>query len=231
MGVLVERLTGSSLQEYMACNIWEPLGITDMTFFLSERADMRSRIAEMSWRDPSEDPEVPDQPVKYASFQPAHSTDMEDCQGGGGIYASSSDLFKVVHALLLDCGGTARLLRKSTIDIMFQPQLDAASRRVLQDVCQNPLFNRMMGGMPVEARKDWGLGGLLLLDDLQGWRSSSTMTWGGTPNLTWVCSFTISTCLEILLTNSSRLYSGLIQKLDFVVYMPARSCPSVMLSV
>lgn len=186
-GVLVERLTGSSLQHYMTANIWQPLGITNMTFFLSKRADMQACITEMSWRDPSEDPEVQNRPVKYASSQPVHNPDMEDCQGGGGIYASPLDFFKVVHALLLDRDGKARLLGQSTIDAMFQPQLDAAPRRALHDVCQNPWFNRMMGGMPLETQKDWGLGGLLLLDNLQGWRSSGTMTWGGTPNLTWVC--------------------------------------------
>ncbi|KUI52858.1 Acyltransferase LovD [Cytospora mali] len=185
VGVLVERLTGSNLQDYMTCNIWEPLGITDMTFFLSKRADMQARITEMSWRDPGEDPEVQNRPVKYALVQPALNPDMEDCQGGGGIYASPSEYFKVVHALLLARDGKTQLLRKSTVDTIFQPQLGTASRKALQTVCQNPWFNRMMGGMPVEARKDWGLGGLLLLDDLPGWRGSGTMTWGGTPNLTW----------------------------------------------
>lgn len=94
------------------------------------------------------------------------------------------DFFKIVYALLLDRDGRAELLCKSTIDSMFQSQLGAASLKALQVVCQNPWFNRMMGGMPFEIRKDWGLGGLLLLDDLPGWRSSGTMTWGGTPNLT-----------------------------------------------
>ncbi|KUI71188.1 Acyltransferase LovD [Cytospora mali] len=145
----------------------------------------QARITEMSWRDPSEDPEAQNRPVKYAPVQPALNPDMEDCQGGGGIYASPSEYFKIVHALLLAQDGKTQLLRKSTIDTMFQPQLGTASRKALQAVCQNPWFNRMMGGMPVEARKYWGLGGLLLLDDLPGWRGSGTMTWGGTPNLTW----------------------------------------------
>lgn len=182
-GVLVERVTDSPLQEYMARNIWEPLGITDMAFFLSRRPDSRARIAEMSWRDPSEDPQAQNQPARHAPMQPALNPDMEDCQGGGGIYASPADFFKAVHALL---AGNERLLRPTTFDIMFQPQLGTASRKALHAVCQNPWFNRMMGGMPVDTQKDWGLAGLLVLDDLPGWRGNGTMTWGGTPNLTWV---------------------------------------------
>lgn len=185
-GVLVERVTGLSLENYMSDNIWRPLAIKDMTFFLSRRPDMQARATEMSWRDPSEDPEIQGRPVKYAPMQPVLNKDMEDCQGGGGIYASPSEFFKIVHALLLGDDGKAQLLRKTTIDSMFEPQLGHSSRKTLHAVSENPWFNRMMGGMPSGSRKDWGLGGLLILDTLPGWRRAGTMTWGGTPNLTWV---------------------------------------------
>jgi hypothetical protein len=43
-----------------------------------------------------------------------------------------------------------------------------------------------MGGTPKNSKKDWGLGGLLLRDDLPDGKAAGTMIWGGLPNLTWV---------------------------------------------
>lgn len=56
-------------------------------------------------------------------------------QGGGGIYASTSDFSQDVHELLFGSKAMAQLLRKSIIDTAFQPQLGAPSCRALQAVC------------------------------------------------------------------------------------------------
>jgi CubicO group peptidase (beta-lactamase class C family) len=50
-GLLVERVTGKTLEEYMKTNLWEPLGIKDMTFNLGRRPDMKEKLADMSVRD------------------------------------------------------------------------------------------------------------------------------------------------------------------------------------
>lgn len=42
------------------------------------------------------------------------------------------------------------------------------------------------GGLARGTKRDWGLGGLLVMQDLEGWRSKGTMTGGGMPNLTWI---------------------------------------------
>ena len=194
--MLVERLTGLSLENYMAQHIWQPLGITDMTFFLSNRHDLRARAAVMSKREPfdaSDNPTAESTSVYAPEHQACFLPDMVDCQGGAGIYSSPVEYLKVIRALLhaLDAPEApavppAQLLRRVTVDAMFTPQLGDESRKALQAVGEIPRFNYMMGGMPVSTRKDWGLGGLIVMDDLPGWRSKGTMTWGGTPNLTWV---------------------------------------------
>ncbi|KAK3935246.1 acyltransferase LovD [Diplogelasinospora grovesii] len=193
-GVVVERVTGSTLQEYMMQHIWEPLGIKDMTFFLSRRPDMQARVAHMSLRDGSIDA-AGQQTVVYAPVQPVLNPDGEDCQGGGGIFTSAAEYVKVLQALLRasdspssDLSGDmprGQLLKRSTVDTMFNPQLGPSARKALQAISEIPRLNNMMGGMPPQAGRDWGLAGLLLLDDLPGWRQKGTMTWGGTPNLTW----------------------------------------------
>jgi hypothetical protein len=43
-----------------------------------------------------------------------------------------------------------------------------------------------MGGTQKDQKKDWGLGGLFLLNDQADGKAAGTMIWGGLPNLTWV---------------------------------------------
>ncbi|KAK5634653.1 hypothetical protein RRF57_010366 [Xylaria bambusicola] len=197
-GLLVERLSGMSLQDYtfkVARNIWEPLGIKSMTFFLSTRPDMKSRAASMCWREPESFASGEFSPVVHAERQPTLEPDLDDCLGGGGIYATPSEYIKVLRALLGDASAgnisdaapppLARLLRRSTAEAMFEPQLNEAGRKALQAVSEIPRLNLMMGGMPMATKKDWGLGGMLVMEDLPDWRQKGVMTWGGTPNLTW----------------------------------------------
>ena len=46
-----------------------------------------------------------------------------------------------------------------------------------------------MGGTSKDSRKDWGLGGLLLLEDQPDGKAAGTMIWGGLPNLIWASIF------------------------------------------
>ncbi|KAI0205348.1 beta-lactamase/transpeptidase-like protein [Astrocystis sublimbata] len=193
-GVLVERLTGLRLEEYMNRNIWEPLGITSMTYFLSTRPDMQSRAAHMCWRKPKDISSESPSPVVHAEMQPILKPDMDECFGGSGIFTYPSEYLKLLRGFLLASDATtsddapvppAQLLRRSTIDAMFSPQLNKAGREALQACSEIPAFNLAMGGMPVAAQKDYGLGGLLVMDDLPSWRRKGTMTWGGAPNLNW----------------------------------------------
>ena len=54
-----------------------------------------------------------------------------------------------------------------------------------------------MGGTDKSQKKDWGLGGLLLLADQPDGKAAGTMIWGGLPNLIWV-SDVLCNCISIL---------------------------------
>lgn len=188
----MERVTGSkTLEEYMVKNIWEPLGITRMTFFPRDRPDVLERLAPMSERANPEDPAV-----KYVGDHPTLDPYLEakDCQGGGGIFTSAAEYFKILRVVLsMTEASTAdgkaappvRLLQPSTMRDFFSPQLGEGSHAALKFVVDLPIFNQTVGGS-LGIRVDWGLGGLLYLEDLPDWRRKGTMIWGGTPNLSWV---------------------------------------------
>ncbi|KAL8721283.1 MAG: hypothetical protein Q9225_001987 [Loekoesia sp. 1 TL-2023] len=175
VGLMIERVTGSTLQEYLEKNIWQVLGITDMAFHLEQHEDLRERLADMSMRDPS---------GGQAIHSPDRSWrgDFTDNSGGAGLYSSASEYFRVVQAVLQN---DERLLKRSTVEVMFKPQLTEQSRVSLMKTLARPEFAAPMGGLSGEVKKDHSLAGLLQMDDVPGGWKKGTLTWGGMPNLTW----------------------------------------------
>ena len=178
-GLMVERVNGGmSLEDYMKANIWEPLGIRDMTFHLEKREDLRKRMPDMSIRDPEgsgraihKEGKTWDDPID-AAF------------GGAGAYSSAAEYMKILCTLLVDDG---KVLTSSTLDEMFRPQLTELSRVSLMKLLENPDLNNQLGGLPLGTEKDYAVAGLLTVHDLKGSAKGGTLTWGGLPNLTWVC--------------------------------------------
>ena len=177
-GVMIERATGMDLQKYMQKEIWSKLGIREMAFMpYLERGfeGLKERMPVMAAREGEKVVSKPDADGRAP---------MVDCQGGGGIVTSPEEYVKVLRAVLVDDG---TLLRKETVEMMFEPQLGEQSRVALNKLADDdPAINDMFCGVPAGTGRDWGLGGLLVMDDLdEGWTRKGTMKWGGLPNLTW----------------------------------------------
>lgn len=173
---MVERVTGVSLESYLKTHIWEPLGIQDMTFHLDRREDLRNRMLGMSLRDAVSGKAV---------FTGAKSWDdpIEDDFGGAGVYSSMPDYLKVLRAAL---SADRKLLGAETWEEMFKPQLNEPARESMMEQLQDPEVNDRLGNLPLGSEKDWGLGGMLLQEDVKDGRRKGTLLWGGVPNLFWV---------------------------------------------
>lgn len=134
-GLLIERVTGLTLEEYMRQNLWEPLGIRDMTFKLKSRPDMKMRMADMSMRD--EKSAKVRLSTERMSYQDANGEEVDDCMGGQGVFTSAEEYIKIVHAVLR-MNEEETLLKKETSKEFFRPQLgegqpSAALNALLQD--------------------------------------------------------------------------------------------------
>jgi hypothetical protein len=119
----------------MEREIWSLLRIAVMTFFLQGRGDLKAR------------PRIVQEPPT-------------DAMGEDGICATLAEYMKVLHAVLKN-GGT--LLKRETVEDMFQPQLSGQSRTALLKVMISPDGNAMRRGLPEGTKRDWGLGGLLVM--------------------------------------------------------------------
>ena len=182
-GLMVERVNDNmSLQAYMQKNIWEPLGIKDITFWLKDRKDMEKRMPDVSMRDPSGGAAA-----IYSEGMPVFRKDPTQCTGGAGAKASAPEYLKILHAILVNDG---TLMKPESMDQLFQPGLSAESKQAMLKLLSDPVTNSQLGGLPLEKDKDYALGGMVLLEDMPQWKRKGTLAWGGLPNLIWVCNDT-----------------------------------------
>ncbi|RMZ77996.1 hypothetical protein DV737_g4113, partial [Chaetothyriales sp. CBS 132003] len=124
-GIVVERTTNLSLDEYFQRNIFQPLGIKNISFFPSK--EMKEKLAYMNARTP--DGQL--HPRDHLLHRPLVVESKEDIaatvnSGGAGAFAQPREYTKILATLLND--GTspttgAQILKKETVDEMFKNQI------------------------------------------------------------------------------------------------------------
>ncbi|KAM0149973.1 hypothetical protein ACHAPG_009102 [Botrytis cinerea] len=184
-GQMVERVNGNiSLERYFRKNIWEPLGIENITFHPTQHPEIFSKLIAMSKREggitrygTTDNATGKAQYTSQVPFDPA----TKDCQGGAGTFGSPVDYFKCLQSI---CANDGKLLKSETVDEMFKAQLSEASRKGLMKALSVPEVNEVFGAFPKGLKADWGLGGIMNLEDIGG-RSKGSIAWGGYPNLQW----------------------------------------------
>lgn len=71
-------------------------------------------------------------------------------------------------------------------EALFKPTLTDASRQAFMTICSVPQANIVMGHNIKSGTKwDWGLGGAVVLEDVEGMRKKGTLHWSGLPNNFW----------------------------------------------
>lgn len=184
-GWMVERVTNSTLEEYFQKNIFSPLGIKSMTFHPKNNPAISSKMTDMSIREGGVkmfgNPANPDGKVVYTD-DPLFNPEMPDCTGGAGLYGNLTDYFKVLHSLLQD---DEKLLKKTTVNAMFQPQLNPAGLQTFENILAIPDVSVQMNDLPQGTKVDYGLGAGLIKSDIPGRWRAGTLYWSGYANLNW----------------------------------------------
>jgi len=180
-GLLVERLTKTTLEEFMIKHTFTPLGMKDTTFFLQQRPDMIAKRVDMTLRNKETGK------IEYNDEKYWHS-DLPNAFGGMTIKSTPTDFMTFLHAILLDDG---KLLSAALVEEMFRPQLQKEVAEEFNQYLTQPPYETFFGRLaPRGVKADFGLGGLLAKEDVPGggWREEGSMVWYGLPNLHWVSS-------------------------------------------
>jgi len=166
LGLVVEAVSGQTLDVYLHERLFEPLGMRDTTF--SPSAEQASRLLALRFRATDGtlvplDIDLPPEP-KWAS-------------AGHGSCGTIDDYGRFMRAMLRDGElDGERILAADTVELAFSDHLRGVP---LPDFMKSadPLLANDVPALPVP--QGWGLGFHLLQMDIPGGRSSGTGDWAG----------------------------------------------------
>jgi CubicO group peptidase (beta-lactamase class C family) len=154
-GILVARVSGQSLPDFLAERIFSPLGMVDTAFEVP--AAKRNRFTSFYKADAEGDLVLADGPHGQWSSVPALPL------GSGGLAGTADDLLAFAR-MLLDEGG--RLLTPASVRLMTTDHTTPAQREI------GTLFLEGQG---------WGFGGSVDIDPIDAWNVPGRYGWvGGT---------------------------------------------------
>ncbi|MGO4442214.1 serine hydrolase domain-containing protein [Mycobacterium sp. 2YAF39] len=166
LGQVVEAVSGQTLGDYLAENVYGPLGMTDSTFAPSDA--QRARLLPTLSRAPD------------GSLAPTEidlDVEQEWDAAGHGSYGTIADYGRFVRAWVN--GGELdgrRILKEETVELALRDHLDGA-----------PLPKKLASTVPelanpvelLDVPQGWGLGFHVYLIDLPGMRSAGSGDWSG----------------------------------------------------
>jgi len=189
-GTLVARLNNTTLEEFMETNIWAPLGIKNMTFHQEKKPDVKKNLVKMAIRKgiPTHGSKLPFMPIDTGegvefTEEVLYDDPTEDEYGGAGAIGSPVEYLKILDSLLVS---DEKLLSKSSVDELFRPQLSSPDvLRALENFTFQPVFKDGFANPPAGTPLNHGLGGLIVMSDLEDGRRKGSLNWSGMPCLMW----------------------------------------------
>jgi methyl acetate hydrolase len=169
VGKVIETVTGQTLEAYFRQHIFEPLGMRDTSFLL--RNDMARRLVGTHIRG------LDGNPVAI-NVEPAD--DGEFHTGGAGLFSTAPDYLSFTRMLL--AGGTfdgVEVLKPQTVKLMAHNAIGDLDVPMVRS--NNPALALEVETFPGQVKK-WGLTFLINTEDVEGFRSAGSLTWGGVHN-------------------------------------------------
>jgi CubicO group peptidase (beta-lactamase class C family) len=169
VGKIVEAVSGQRLGDYFQKNVFGPLGMKDTSFKLT--SGQQARLARVHQR--GEDGTLA--PIDFALPQ-----DPEFEMGGGGLYSTVPDYTRFARMLLRGGSGEgAQVLRRETVDLMFQNQIGELSATPMKTAI--PPLSNDADFFPAMVQK-WGLSFLINTQTAPTGRSAGSVGWAGLAN-------------------------------------------------
>jgi len=168
LGMIVETITGVSLEEYDQEHIFKPLGMTDTSYAVP--ANKQSRVPKIYKRV--------DGALILASQIPIPSTPTPPFRGDGGLYSTVEDYAKFIQ-ILLNGGhiGPVRILSETSVKMMSENNIGPLFVELQPDADKS-----LTKPFPLGAGHDkFGLGFQIASADpkYSAYRSPGSLSWAG----------------------------------------------------
>lgn len=171
LGLIVEKISGMSLEEFLQRHIFVPLNMQDTSFAV--RLDKQSRVITVYEHVDGKFQDLPQPPIPAVPTPPF--------RGDGGLYSTADDYGKFL-SMLLSGGqlGHVRILSARSVRLMGENQIGAIV--VSQQPAADPVRTRPF---PLGAGRDkFGLGFQITEASSEGSKSRSqgSLSWAGIYN-------------------------------------------------
>jgi CubicO group peptidase (beta-lactamase class C family) len=169
VGKAVERVSGQMLGDYLAEHLFEPIGMKDTAFKLTQ--ERRSRLAGMHARSP-------DGTLTPIEFEVPQEPEFQ--MGGGGLYGTASDYVAFERVFLNEGRANGRsVLKPETVRLMAANAIGDLNLQPVKTVV--PHLSNDAEFFPGMVKK-WGLGFMISTERVPGGRSAGSLAWAGLGN-------------------------------------------------
>jgi methyl acetate hydrolase len=169
VGKAVEAVSGKRLDAYLRDHLFNPLGMNDTSFKISEQ--QRSRLVGMHAR--GEDGSLAAIPFELEQEPEFH-------MGGGGLYSTAADYIKFCQMILNKGKGNGNeVLRPETVATMGQNHIGDINVTKMTSVA--PMYTNDVDLYPDMVKK-WGLSFLINTAKTPEGRSAGSLAWAGLAN-------------------------------------------------
>jgi methyl acetate hydrolase len=169
VGKAVEAASGKRLDAYLHDHLFEPLGMNDTSFKLTD--SQRKRLVGMHARGA-------DGTLSSIPFEMEQNPEFH--MGGGGLYSVAGDYIKFCQMILNKGKGNGnQVLRPETVAVMGQNHMGALN--VTKMVSAMPIYTNDVDLWPDQAKK-WGLSFLINTAKTPEGRSANSLAWAGLAN-------------------------------------------------
>ena len=168
VGLIVERVSGQTLEAYLSRGITSRLGMRETAFNID--AALQERLATHHRREAQGTlTEVPNPVFEAATF----------FSGGGGLHATAPDYLRFMQMILRDGGNEERVLTSRSVAAMSRNQI--GDLEVAEMQTSMPSMSNDFDVFP-RSKARFGLGFLINETDIPGRRRSGSLTWAGLYN-------------------------------------------------
>lgn len=191
-GIILERATGMSLNDYCHKHIFQPLNLSNISFFPTD--DMKKRLMALNQRytdgHMTQRPHLMRRPLLIPTGHEENPNVFNSA--GGGCFAQPRDYVQII-ATLLNNGTSpttgAQLLKPATVDEMFKnqiPEFPNFARRPTA-AAMPELTNAIdeFYPQPADQPQGWGLTFMLTISPGDTGRGANTGWWAGLMNAFW----------------------------------------------
>ena len=169
VGKAVEAASGKKLDAYLRENMFEPLGMNDTGFKITD--SMRQRLVGMHAR--GEDGTLGPIPFELEQAPEFH-------MGGGGLYGTAADYIKFTQMILNNGRGNGnQVLKPETVALMGQNNIGELTMGKMTTAL--PVYTNDVDLYP-DIVKKWGLSFLVNTAKTPEGRSAGSLAWAGLAN-------------------------------------------------